>query len=250
MHSTGVPHDFGRNPYPSNYRNLNINTFGQVNINNTFNFDIDAMGEDEFEIGDFTPEPPQNFGLGFGPIPVPPGDNGDPVPINQGVLRSGDNSHYYVRMEGEQDKWRQPNLPLFRFGAPKDAMSQIVNIKDRVLFKVFTNLVEIIIMEKADEYDLAMAMWLISHCTGNLYINIPQETDPKRLLHIATVKKESRIKDLVYAVVGNVVRHPAHLVLETKFSTANSILDGELINKHSLNRIYAAVKNDYLEDKL
>ena len=153
-------------------------------------------------------------------------------------------------MEGEEDKWRQPNLPLFRFGAPKDAMSQMVNIKDRVIFKVFTNLVEMIIMDKADEYDLAMAMWLLSHCEGNLYINIPQETDPRRLLHIATVKKDSRIRDLVHAVVGNVVHHPAHLVLETKFSTADSVLDGELINKHSLDRIYSAVKNDYLENRL
>ena len=147
----------------------------------------------------------------------------------------------------QDDRWKKPNLPMFRYGVPTDVVSELINIKDKVLMKVFTNLVEIIVMEGVDEYDLAMAMWLISHCQGHLFVNSPTQEDPKKLVHIANVTEKSRVSDLVRAISTNLVRYPSHFVLETTFSTQNSIFGSLLLNKHSVNRIYKAVKNDYLD---
>ena len=116
-----------------------------------------------------------------------------------------------------------------------------------MLIKVFTNLVEIIVMEGVDEYDLAMAMWLISHCQGHLFVNSPTQEDPKKLVHIANVTEKSRVSDLVRSMATNLVRYPSHFVLETTCSTQNSIFGSLLLNKHSVKRIYKAVKNDYLD---
>ena len=170
-------------------------------------------------------------------------------PLNRGAIKSGANESW-VKNRQDPDPYRPPNLPLFRFGAMKDAMNEMTNIKDRVIFKVFSNLVEIIVMEKADEYDLAMAMWLLSHCTGHLLLNSPTPTDPKKLIHIANVTKESRIRDLVHAVVGNILTHPAHFVLQSKFNLEGSIFDSPMLNKHTMARVYTAVKNDYIENKI
>ena len=147
----------------------------------------------------------------------------------------------------EDDRWKKPNLPMFRYGVPGDVVSDLINIKDKVLIKVFTNLVEIIVMEGVDEYDLAMAMWLISHCQGHLFVNSPTKEDPKKLIHIANVTEKSRVADLVRSIATNLVRYPSHFVLETTFDTQNSIFGSLLLNKHSVNRIYKAVKNDYLD---
>ena len=81
-------------------------------------------------------------------------------------------------------------------------------------------------------------------------INTPTPTDPKKLLHIANVTKESRIRDLVHAVVGNTLTHPAHFVLQSKFKLTGSIFDSPLLNRHTMNRVYTAVKNDYIENKI
>ena len=147
----------------------------------------------------------------------------------------------------QDDRWKKPNLPMFRYGVPSDVVSDLINIKDKVLMKVFTNLVEIIVMEGVDEYDLAMAMWLISHCQGHLFVNSPTQEDPKKLVHIANVTEKSRVADLVRSIATNLVRFPSHFVLETTFDTQNSIFGSLLLNKHSVNRIYKAVKNDYLD---
>ena len=165
------------------------------------------------------------------------------------VKRGASHAHIYDGRK-ERPDYRPPNLPLFRFGAMKDAMTEMINIKDRVIFKSFTNLVEIIVLEKADEYDIAMAMWLLSHCTGHLLMNTPTPTEPKKLIHIANVTKESRIRDLVHAVVGHTITHPAHFVLQSKFSLQGSIFDSPLMNKHTMARVYTAVKNDYIENKI
>ena len=170
-------------------------------------------------------------------------------PLNRGAIKSGANESW-VKNRQDPDPYRPPNLPLFRFGAMKDAMNEMTNIKDRVIFKVFSNLVEIIVMEKADEYDLAMAMWLLSHCTGHLMLNTPTTDQPKKLIHIANVTKESRIRDLVFSIVGNITRYPAHFVLQTKYSMDGSVLASPLMNKHTLARVYTAVKNDYIEHKI
>ena len=175
---------------------------------------------------------------------------GNPArPLDLASIKAGAH-HGKVEMRKEREDYVAPNLPLFRFGALKDAMGEMTNIKDRVIFKVFSNLVEIIVMEKADEYDLAMAMWLLSHATGHLMINTPVPDNPKKLLHIANVTKETRIRDLVFAIVGNIITHPAHLVLQTKFNLEGSVLASPLMNKHTLARVYTAVKNDYIENKI
>ena len=108
-----------------------------------------------------------------------------------------------------------------------------------------------IVMEKADEYDLAMALWMLSHCEGHLMVNIPTPQEPKKLLHVANVSEKSRISELVRAVVGHLYSYPAHLVLETKFSTKGSIFDSpEVTNQQAIKQIYDKVKMDYLEKKL
>jgi len=160
------------------------------------------------------------------------------------------NTQGHIDYRQERPDYRPPNLPLFRFGAMKDAMTEMVNIKDRVIFKAFTNLVEIIVLEKADEYDIAMAMWLLSHATGHLLMNSPTPTEPKKLIHIANVTTTSRIRDLVHAIVGNTLSHPAHFVLQSKFNLEGSIFDSPMLNKHTINRVYTAVKNDYIENKI
>ena len=169
----------------------------------------------------------------------------DPMPLDHIPVQAL-TSYNYVQGDGEE-KWVPPNSPLFRFGAPRDLIVGLVNVKDRVMFKVFSNLVEFVIMEGADEYDLAMAMWLISHCQGHLFVNSPTQEDPKKLVHIANVTEKSRVADLVRSIATNLVRYPSHFVLETTFDTQNSIFGSLLLNKHSVNRIYKAVKNDYLD---
>ena len=144
-------------------------------------------------------------------------------------------------------RFNKPNLPMFRYGVPSDVISDLINIKDKILMKVYRNLVEFIVLEGVDEYNIAMAMWLVSHCEGHLHVNAPLPTDPKNLVHIANVTEKTKVVDLVAAVARNLVRYPTHFVLETTFDTANSIFGSLLLNKHSVNRIYKAVKNDYLD---
>lgn len=185
-------------------------------------------------------------GIVVPPVPVPP----DAVPINVANVQPL-TTRQYVMHKGEREEWKPPNLPMFKFGAPSDLVTQMINIKDRVLFKTFTNLVEMIVMEGADEYDLAMALWMLSHCEGHLMINIPTEKEPKKLLHVANVSEKSRISELVRSVVGHLYSYPAHLVLETKFSTKGSIFDSpEITNRTAIAKIYEKVKMDYLEQKL
>ena len=106
-------------------------------------------------------------------------------------------------------------------------------------------------MEGADEYDLSMPMWLISHVEGHLFINLPTPNDPKKLQHLANITKTSRISDLVSTVVGHLLKYPAHLVLQAKFKLNDSIMNQpELQNREAMNMIYEQVKNDYLERKI
>ena len=130
-------------------------------------------------------------------------------------------------------------------------MVGLVNVKDRVMFKVFSNLIELVVMEGADEYDLAMAMWLLSHVEGHLFINLPTPDDPKRLQHLANITPTSRISDLVSTIVGHLLKYPAHLVLQAKFKIDDSVMhQPELQNREAMNLIYEKVKADYLERKL
>ena len=160
----------------------------------------------------------------------------------------GGTSYIYAEKD---TPWKPPNEPLFRFGATSDLVKQMVNIKDRVLFKVFTNLIEIILMKGVDEYDLAMAIWLLSHCEGHLLVNLPTADNPKKLVHIANITKSSKIPAIVHAIVGHLVRYPTHLVFQTKFSTAKSIFTNESVtNRVSMGKIYERVKLDYMEKKI
>ena len=171
------------------------------------------------------------------------------VPLNELATQTLTTTQHIMR-NGDK-KWVPPNEPLFRFGAPRDLVQQMVNVKDRVLFKVFTNLVEIIVMKGADEYDLAMAMWLVSHMEGHLFANLPTKDDPKRLTLLTNVTKESRVSDLVSKIVGTLIKYPAHFVLQTKFSTRKSVLvRPELQNLEAINEIYEKVKTDYTENKI
>ena len=116
---------------------------------------------------------------------------------------------------------------------------------------IFTNLIEIIVMKGADEYDLAMAMWLVSHVEGHLFVNLPTKDDPKRLSFLTHVKKDSKIADLVSKIVGTLVKYPTHFVLQTKFTTENSVfMRAELQNLEAVNMIYDKVKTDYVDQKI
>ena len=147
----------------------------------------------------------------------------------------------------QDTRYKKPTAPMFRFGVPSDVISDLINIKDKVLMKVYRNLVEFIVMEGVDEYNLAMAMWLVSHCQGHLFVNSPVPGDLKKLVHIANVTEKSKVRDLVASVARHLVKYPTHFVLETTFDTANSLFGSMMLNRHSINRIYAAVKNDYLD---
>ena len=116
---------------------------------------------------------------------------------------------------------------MFRFGVPSDVISDLINIKDKILMKVYRNLVEFIVMEGVDEYNLAMAMWLVSHCQGHLFVNSPVPNDLKKLVHIANVTEKSKVRDLVASVARHLVKYPTHFVLETTFDTANSLFDAQ-----------------------
>ena len=130
-------------------------------------------------------------------------------------------------------------------------MKQMVNIKDRVLFKVFTNLVEVILMKGVDEYDLAMAFWFLSHLEGHLFINLPSPDNPKKLVHLANVTKTSRISDLVHVVVGHLVRYPTHLVFQSKFSTKGGVLTNDSVtNRAAIDKIYEQVRIDYQQKRI
>ena len=152
---------------------------------------------------------------------------------------------------GVDPRYRRPNEPLFRFGAAGDLVKQMVNIKDRVLFKVFRNLIEIIVMRGVDEYDLAMAFWLLTHVEGHLFVNLPTPDNPKKLVHIANVTQKSRISELVTTAVGQLVRYPTHFVLQTQFSTMKGIFTNKAIsNREAMDKIYEKVKLDYLERRI
>ena len=189
-------------------------------------------------------------GFGFGIAPIPPAPFPfDPVPLNQ-IQPQALTSYRYLEGDGIE-KWRAPKTPLFRFGAQKDLMVEMVNVKDRIMFKVFSNLIEVIIMEGADEYDLAMAMWMITHVPGHLFINLPTADDPKKLKHLANVTKNSRVSDLVTAVVGHLIKYPAHLVLQSQFAIDESLMNQpELQSREAMNLIYEKVKDDYLQRKI
>ena len=185
-----------------------------------------------------------------GPPPPPPGRVDPIAPLDAVALQpfgGGD----VIFDKGDRKPWRAPNEPLFRFGAARDLVTQMVNVKDRVLFKVFKNLIEIIIMKNVDENDIAMALWLLTHVSGHLFVNLPSQDNPKKLVHIANITKQSRISDLVHTVVGQLVKFPTHLVLQAQFSTEGSIFTNKAVtNREALDKIYERVRIDYQQRRI
>ena len=147
-----------------------------------------------------------------------------------------------VEHKDEDRKYVKPINLFFRFGAPEDQMSTLINIRDRVFVKVFTNLVEVIVQDDTiTQSDFNFMAWMLSHAPGNLFVNTPLPDNPKKLVHIFNVKKHGSIKEIARALQQVLVRFPTHYVLQSEFYVGDTIFGTALMNKHSLKRLYQQV---------
>ena len=174
------------------------------------------------------------------------------VPIAQNPIQFnvGDTDVIVDRREDDPKLVKSLN-PLFRFGAPMDAMSSLVTVREGICFlKCFSNLVELIVNDGVTQSDMNYIAWMMSHCEGNLYINTPTHDDPKKLLHIFNVTGQKVwIRDLSRAMLQVLHTYPTHYVLTSKFHVGQTIFGSALMNKHSMKRMYEQV-NLSLESEL
>lgn len=137
----------------------------------------------------------------------------------------------------EDPDYKETWSPLFKFGAVPDIVTEF-NIKEKIWFRVYRNLVEVVIVEEANQTQIAMAAWFLAHAEGHLLVNTPVPDDPKKLLHITNIELNSKISSIALAMTGAIMAYPCHFVHETKFHTANSIFGSAIINKYALRRLY------------
>ncbi len=146
--------------------------------------------------------------------------------------------------------YKPGNIPLFRYGAPHDIVSDVIEIGKKVWFKVFKNLVEIIVLDGILPEQIAFACWMISHVDGPLLVNVPTQADPSALKHIAEIGPKSRISDIVRLMTRNIVRYPTHFVVKSEFKLGpDNVIAGATIREH-LDEYYQRVTMDYYEGKL
>jgi hypothetical protein len=167
------------------------------------------------------------------------------APVDAARVPVGATSTKYI--PGKEDpKWNASWEPLFKFGAPRDIVTAF-DIKEKIFVKVFNNLIECVVLEGANQYDLAMLAWLLLHTEGHLFVNVPTQMEPKRLLHITNVKADSKVMDTTSKMTSSITKYPCHFVLQAKFQTYNSIFNSPVIHRHGLARIYKEVRNKVLE---
>ena len=166
-------------------------------------------------------------------------------PLNALGVVYGVGGSYTTGVSTFKDPYREekPRNKLFRFGAPSDAVSSLIVIKDTIFCKIFTNLVEFIIEEGVRSEHVRMIAWLLTHCAGtnHLFVNTPTDAEPMRLKHIANVKQHGRLSDVVPKITSALAKFPTHFVLQCQFSTANTLLTSVFMNPESLKRIYKQV---------
>jgi hypothetical protein len=138
---------------------------------------------------------------------------------------------------GKRKPW-----PLFFYGVEPDIMREFT-IHHKIFVRVFRNLVECVIMEGVSSEEIGLLAFLTSHVDCNMYSTMPTQDDPKRLVHIGM--SSSKTKDLArvaQTIQGGIRVYPAHIVLETKFHTKNSVFNSAAINRHSLRRMLLKIK--------
>ena len=153
-------------------------------------------------------------------------------------------------MKPNPKPYKPGNIPLFRYGAPHDIVSDVIEIGKKVWFKVFKNLVELIVLDGILPEQIAFACWMISHVDGPLLVNVPTQADPSALKHIAEIGPQSRIGDIVRLMTRNIVRYPTHFVVKSEFKLGpDNVIAGATIREH-LDEYYQRVTMDYYDGKL
>jgi hypothetical protein len=147
-------------------------------------------------------------------------------------------------------EFKPGNLPLFRYGAPHDIVSDVIEIGKKVWFKVFRNLVELIVLDGVLPEQIAFACWMIHHVDGPLLVNLPTQADPSALKHIMDIDGKTRIRDIVQRMTRSLIRYPTHFVVKSVFRLGkDNIIAGNTIREH-LDEYYQKVTMDYLEGKM
>jgi len=129
---------------------------------------------------------------------------------------------------------------LFRFGAPSQAVSSLIIIKDKIFARVFIDLVEFIVEEGVQAGDIRMMAWLLTNCGGknNLFVNIPTPADPMKLRHIANVEYKGRLANITKSISKALYQYPTHYVMQCQFKTTNTLLGSFFMNPESIKRMY------------
>ena len=150
---------------------------------------------------------------------------------------------------GASDAQRVPNeadpqfvrevTPLFRFGAPSDAMTDLIEIGSKVYVKVFRPLLEVIVHEGVTEADIRFIANLLLHANGPLFVNLPKPDDPSYLLQLGHVDEKTRIRDLQAAMTGALAgqTYPVHFVLRADFDVRKSIFLGRWVSQEAIQHM-------------
>ena len=120
------------------------------------------------------------------------------------------------------------------------AVSSLIIIKNKIYARVFLDLVEFIIEEGVESTHVRMMAWLLTNCGGknNLFVNLPSDSDPMRLKHIANVEYKGRLSSITKAITKALVKYPTHYVMQCQFKTTNTLLGSIFMNPASIDRMY------------
>ena len=147
-------------------------------------------------------------------------------------------------------RWRPPHLPMFRYGAPQDIVSDVIEVGQKVWIKVFQNLVEMICLQGVTEDQIAFGCWLIHHVDGPLLVNLPTHKDPDALKHLMDVSDKTRIRQMTQMIMRQLVRYPTHFVIKSDYRLGpDNILAGREIREH-LDDYYQTVTLEYHEGRI
>ena len=106
--------------------------------------------------------------------------------------------------------------------------------------RCFKKLVEAVIMESTRTSEVAVLAFFINHVDARVYVNIPLDTDPRRLQHIANAYKDTNVgqlRQLSQAIVASIIKYPTRIVVETKFQVQDSIFNSDLTNSITIRKL-------------
>ena len=116
-------------------------------------------------------------------------------------------------------------------------------IHDKIYVRVFRNLVEAVITEGVSSEEIGLLAFLVSHVDCNMFATMPTADDPKRLVHIGMASKDkTKIGDVAKTIQGSIRFYPSHIVLETRFHTKNSVFNSTVINRRTMRRMLASIR--------